>query len=247
MKIIHYLKGLEQKLQEIITEAIKSSGNVHPEIIDGIIEEGNINADKRIELIQHVKDEEIIEKHVESELKLLYDSSRNKTDRDIIDTIESLINVLGDNIREQFNKQIEDVIAKKMAENYYSDTIKSTRIYGFSEIIPVKDMIDNNLPTKVKKEFEILESKEGHKAGRFSELKLRMLMINELSKQEDTMRKMLSDNENKKTLAMLENSGVLKKLNALPEEQRATVIEKIGESLEGILPEVTKEESEIVD
>lgn len=134
-----------------------------------------------------------------------------------------------------------------MAENYYSDTIKSTRIYGFSEIIPVKDMIDNNLPAKVKSEFEILESKEGHKTGRFSELKLRMLMFNELAQQEDTMKKMLSDSENKKTLAMLENSGVLKRLNSLPEEQREAVIGKMRESLEHITPEVSKEGTEIVD
>lgn len=72
-------------------------------------------------------------------------------------------------------------------------------------------------------------------------------MFNELSKQEDTMKKMLADSENKGTLAMLENSGILKKLNSLPEEQRASVIEKIGESLEGISPEISKEGSEIVD
>ncbi|MCI8640552.1 MAG: hypothetical protein HFJ59_01565 [Clostridia bacterium] len=237
----------EELPDEIITSAISSSENVHPEIIGTIIEEGSMDADKRIELMQHVEDEEIIEKHVESELELLYDSSRDKTDREIIDTIENLINVLGDNSRKKFNTLIEKVISKKMAENYYSDTIKSTRIYGFSEIIPVKDMIDNNLPAKVKKEFEILEGKEGHKIGRFSELKLRMLMFNELSKQEDTMRKMLSDNENKKTLAMLENLGVLKRLNSLPEEQRATVIEKIGESLEGVSPEISEEKIESVE
>ena len=237
----------EELPDEIITSAISSSENVHPEIIGTIIEEGSMDADKRIELMQHVEDEEIIEKHVESELELLYDRSRDKTDREIIDTIENLINVLGDNSRKKFNTLIEKVISKKMAENYYSDTIKSTRIYGFSEIIPVKDMIDNNLPAKVKKEFEILEGKEGHKIGRFSELKLRMLMFNELSQQEDTMKKMLSDSENKKTLAMLENSGVLKKLNSLPEEQRETVIDKMRESLEDITPEVSKEEKEIVD
>lgn len=237
----------EELPDEIITSAISSSGNVHPEIIGTIIEEGSMDADKRIELMQHVEDEEIIEKHVESELELLYESSRDKADREIIDTIENLINVLGDNSRKKFNTLIEKVVSKKMAENYYSDTIKSTRIYGFSEIIPVKDMIDNNLPTKVKKEFEILEGKEGHKTGRFSELKLRMLMFNELSKQEDTMRKMLSDNENKKTLAMLENLGVLKRLNSLPEEQRATVIEKIGESLEGVSPEISEEKIESVE
>ncbi len=237
----------EELPDEIITSAISSSENVHPEIIGTIIEEGSMDADKRIELMQHVEDEEIIEKHVESELELLYDSSRDKTDREIIDTIENLINVLGDNSRKKFNTLIEKVISKKMAENYYSDTIKSTRIYGFSEIIPVKDMIDNNLPAKVKKEFEILEGKEGHKIGRFSELKLRMLMFNELSKQEDTMRKMLSDNENKKTLAMIENLGVLKRLNSLPEEQRATVIEKIGESLEGVSPEISEEKIESVE
>lgn len=234
----------EELPDEIITSAISSSENVHPEIIGTIIEEGSMDADKRIELIQHVEDDKIIEKHVESELELLYDSSRDKTDREIIETIESLINVLGDNSRKKFNTLIEKIIAKKMAENYYSDTIKSTRIYGFSEIMPVKEMIDNNLPEKVKKEFENIESKNGYKTGRFSELKLRMLMFNELSKQEDTMRKMLSDNENKKTLAMLENSGVLKKLNSLPEEQRATVIEKIGESLEGISPEILEEKTE---
>ena len=155
--------------------------------------------------------------------------------------------ILGNNISHNVSKLIERIVAKKMAENYYDDRIKSTRIYGFSEIIPVKEMIDNNLPAKVKREFEILESKEGHKTGRFSELKLRMLMFNELSQQEDTMKKMLSDSENKKTLAMLENSGVLKKLNSLPEEQRETVIDKMRESLEDITPEVSKEEKEIVD
>lgn len=70
-----------------------------------------------------------------------------------------------------------------------------------------------------------------------------MLMFNELSKQED----ILAENENKKTLAMLENFGVLKKLNSLPEGQRVSEIEKIGENLEGISPEIPKEETEIVD
>lgn len=72
-------------------------------------------------------------------------------------------------------------------------------------------------------------------------------MFNTLSKQEDTMKNMLADSENKITLAMLENLGILKKLNSLPKEQRASVIEEMGGSLEGILPEIPKEESEIVD
>lgn len=150
----------EELPDEIITSAVKASKNVHPEIIDTIIERGSIDLDKKIELIQHVEDEEIIEKHLESELKSLYDSSKEKTDREIIETIEGLTKVLGDNRSEHFNKLIEKVVAKKMAENYYSDTFKSTRIYGFSKIIPVKEMIDNNLPSKVKIEFEKIEEKE---------------------------------------------------------------------------------------
>ncbi len=150
----------EELPDEIITGAISSSEKVHPEIIGAIIEEGSIDTDKRIELIQHVEDEEIIKKHIESELEVLYEGSREKTDIEIIETIENLMNVLGDNRSEHFNKLIEKVVAKKMAENYYSDTFKSTRIYGFSKIIPVKEMIDNNLPAKVKIEFEKIEEKE---------------------------------------------------------------------------------------
>lgn len=90
----------EEIPNEIITEAIKSSENVHPEIIGTIIEEGSMDSEKRIELMQHVEDEEIIKKHIESELDLLYGNSKEKTDREIIDTIKSLIDVLGDNREE---------------------------------------------------------------------------------------------------------------------------------------------------
>ena len=301
----------------VITDVIgRSEKNISDESINRIIEEGNIDVNERINLMHNVEDKTIIEERVENELKILYRICKEKKDYEVVERVDILKELLEDNeVSANIQNLIKQVVAKKMAENYYSDIKKGTRIFELSKIMPVEDMIENDLPSIVEQEYKKIEENEGNKEGRFNKKELKEQILIEmgkniadkydetgifiipqsenmkgidkeeeetfiksiqtysrkqLSKQEiidideqirgnfnnvqirenmlinliknipekdknrsiDILAKIASNNEELETLAMIEESGLIDKLNKLPKDKREKTIEVIGRTIE---------------
>lgn len=303
----------------VITDVIgRSETNISDESINRIIEEGNIDVNERINLMHNVEDKTIIEERVENELKILYRVCKDKKDYEVVERVDILKELLEDNeVSANIQNLIKQVVAKKMAENYYSDIKKGTRIYDLSKIMPVENMIEYDLPSMVEQEYEKIEKNEGNKEGRFNKKDLKEQILIEmgkniavkydetgvfiipqsenmkgidkeeeetfiksiqtysrkqLSKQEiidideqirgnsnnvqikenmlinliknipekdknrniDILTKIASSNEEKfETLLMMEESGLIDKLNELPEDRRRKTIEIMVSTLKG--------------
>lgn len=173
----------DQIPDKIITEAVeKSKTDIPDKVINTIIEEGDIDVIERLKLMRNVEDPQIIEQQVKNELNILYMICGSKRDSEVLDRIEELKELLKWNISEDIQNLIQQVVAKKMAENYYSETSRGTKIYTLSRIMPVEEMIEKGLIEQVSEEYQKLEEKEGEKEGRFSKTELRMQILNQMAK-----------------------------------------------------------------
>lgn len=297
----------------VISQAVQQTEKqVSGEVIEKIIEEGKVNPEARLELIQNVEELEIIKRRVKNELKILYNNCKGKQDREIVDRLQEIEGVLeAKDISGEIQDIVHQVVAKKMAENYYDDNLKTTKIYEFSPIMSFEEMIESGLPEMVEKEYQMLEEKGEGKPDRFSKTKLTQLildkMANDIAKkyreigiiaipQSDHMKKLSSEEEKifikaiqnfsgenlskedirdvheqirgniasneikrdmlagkikkmpdeyldsltaiienpetLKTIEMMRNSGLIGKLNSMPEEKREKRIEAVDEVLE---------------
>lgn len=168
----------------VITDVIeRSQTNIPDESINRIIEEGNIDVKERINLMHNVEDKEIIEKRIENELKILYRVCKHKRDNEVVERVKELKEILNNTIENtEIQNLIQQVVAKKMAENYYSDISKGTNIYTLSKIMPVEDMIEKDLPSMVEDEYKKIEENEEKKQGRFDKKSLKIQMLIEMGK-----------------------------------------------------------------
>lgn len=174
----------EEIPDSIITDVVKNSETIIPdESINRIIEEGNVDVTERINLMQTVEDNKIIEGNIKNELKILYKVCKEKKDYEVVERVNKLKELVNDN---QLNKDIQDlirqVVAKKMAENYYSDTKRGTRIYDLSKIMSINDMIEYDLPSMVEQEYKKIEENQKKKEGRFNKKNLKEQILVEMGK-----------------------------------------------------------------
>ena len=301
----------------IITEAIeRSKTKISDESINSIIEETKMQPKERIDLMRSIDNKKIIEERIKNELLILYKVCKEKKDYEVVESVEKLKEFLNDDeVSPDIQNLIKQVVAKKMAENYYSDIKKGTRIFGLSKIMPVEDMIEDDLPSMVEQEYKKIEEKEGKKEGRFDKKELKKQILIEMGKniaykydeagvfiipqsknmididkdEEETFIKsiqtysrkqltkqevidideqirgnsnnvqikenrlinliknipekdksrnidilvdIVSNNEELKTLSIMEESGLIDKLNELPEDKRKKTIEIIGMAIE---------------
>lgn len=170
---------------KIITEVIQEADTEVPDqVIDTIIEEGDIDIKERLKLIQNVEDQDIVEKRILSELEILYRLCKDKKDWEITDRINELKEILKDSdISQEIQNLIHQIIARKMAENYYSDISKGTRIYELSKVMPVEEMIEQDLAQMVKQEYQKIEEDRGTKESRFELDELKSLILNQMAKE----------------------------------------------------------------
>lgn len=174
----------EEIPDSVITDVVqRSDTNISDESISRIIEKGKIDVNERINLMHNVEDEQIIEENVKNELKILYKVCKDKKDYEVVERVNKLKELLNNN-EESIDIQnlIRQVVAKKMAENYYSDIKKGTRIFELSKIMPVEDMIENDLPSMVEEEYKKIEENEGDKEGRFDKKGLKIQILIEMGK-----------------------------------------------------------------
>ena len=164
----------------VITEVVaKSDVDVADETINNIINEGEINLKERLKLLKNVENKNILEKQVSNELEILYRNCKDKRDAEVAERVTELKEILDSkNISDDLQDLIQTVVAKKMAENIYSDTSKGTNIYTLSKIMPVEDMVERDLVSTVEREYNKIEDSNQPKEGRFKkqELKIQILI-----------------------------------------------------------------------
>lgn len=165
----------------VITEVVaKSNVDVADETINNIINEGEINPKERLKLLKNVENKNILEKQVSNELEILYRNCKDKRDEEVAGRVTELKEILDSkNISDDLQDLIQTVVAKKMAENIYSDTSKGTNIYTLSKIMPVEDMVERDLVSTVEREYNKIEDSNQPKEGRFKkqELKIQILIV----------------------------------------------------------------------
>lgn len=168
----------------IITEVVaKSDVNVADETINNIINEGEINLKERLKLLKNVENKNILEKQVSNELEILYRNCKDKRDAEVAERVTELKEILDSkNISDDLQDLIQTVVAKKMAENIYSDTSKGTNIYTLSKIMPVEDMVERDLVSTVEREYNKIEDSNQPKEGRFKKQELKIQILIELAK-----------------------------------------------------------------
>lgn len=169
----------------VIPAAVNSADtSISIESINNIIENGEVNARDRIELIKQVEDSSSKKEGVKSELKRLYKECYIKKDAEVTERIEEIVAILNKkDIDEDVKGWAQTVIAKKMAENFYSDTKQGTKIFTFTTIEPIEDMIEKDIASEVENEYKKIEEENQPKEGRFNKEKFETQLYNELGKQ----------------------------------------------------------------
>lgn len=170
----------------VITEAVQEvaeESEMPDSVIDTIIEKGEIqNLKERIKLIENVQDIEIIKKRVKDELEILYQNCRSKQDWELVERVQKIESVIEkEDLTIEMEHLVHKIVARKMAENYYDDNKKGTRIYALSEIMSYEEMMEEDLPNMVRKEFRKIEEERGAKEGRYTIEKLTKLILDKMA------------------------------------------------------------------
>ena len=215
----------------VIPEAVnRADTSISMESINNIIENGEVNARDRIELIKQVEDTKSKKEGVKSELKRLYKDCEQKRDAEVTGRIGEITIILSkEDIDQDIQGWIQTVIARKMAENFYSDTKKGTKIFTFTTIEPLEDMVEKDIATDVENEYRKIEEERQAKKGRFNKEEFETQLYKELGKQigikyEDT------------GVFIIPQSNNMKNMN---EEQKTSFIKSIQNHAKKIL---TKDE-----
>lgn len=175
----------EEIPDSVIPEAVnRADTNISIESINNIIENGEVNARDRIELIKQVEDTKSKKEGVKSELKRLYKDCEQKRDAEVTGIIGEITKILSkEDIDQDIQGWIQTVIARKMAENFYSEIKQGTMIYTFTTIEPLEDMIEKDIATDVENEYRKIEEERQSKKGRFKKEEFETQLYKELGKQ----------------------------------------------------------------
>lgn len=242
---------------KIITQVVDNT-QVPDEVINTIIEEGKVNPNERLKLIQNVENREIKENRVKYELRILYNDCKNKRDGEVADRINEIKNILQeDEISKEIQDLIHRVVAKKMAENCHSK-YKGTKIYDLSKAISTEEMIECNLPSIVLDEYRIIESKEGAKkdTGFFSETNLetnlRKQILNQMAGEivrlyKETSILSIPQSENMRRITPDEEQMFINTIINLSEELSEEEIMDIKAQIRGNVTNIKAKESIVIN
>lgn len=175
----------EEIPDSVIPEAVnRADTSISMESINNIIENGEVNARDRIELIKQVEDTKSKKEGVKSELKRLYKDCEQKRDAEVTGRIGEITKILSkEDIDQDIQGWIQTVIARKMAENFYSEIKQGTKIFTFTTIEPLEDMIEKDIATDVENEYRKIEEERQPKKGRFNKEEFETQLYKELGKQ----------------------------------------------------------------
>ena len=227
--------------------------SISMESINNILENGEVNARDRIKLIKQVEDTKSKKEGVKSELKRLYKDCEIKRDAEVTERIEEIVSILEKkDIDEDVKEWMQTVIAKKMAENFYSDTKQGTKIFTFTKIESIEDMIEKDLATEVEKEYKKIEENKHPKKGRFSKEEFETQLYKELGKQigiryEDTEVFIIPQSDNIKKMDEEQKNKFIKSIQTYSRKQltRDEIID-IDEQIRGVSKNSQIKESTII-
>lgn len=238
----------------VIPEAVnRADTSISMESINNILENGEVNARDRIKLIKQVEDTKSKKEGVKSELKRLYKDCEIKRDAEVTERIEEIVSILEKkDIDEDVKEWMQTVIAKKMAENFYSDTKQGTKIFTFTKIESIEDMIEKDLATEVEKEYKKIEENKHPKKGRFSKEEFETQLYKELGKQigiryEDTEVFIIPQSDNIKKMDEEQKNKFIKSIQTYSRKQltKDEIID-IDEQIRGVSKNSQIKESAII-
>lgn len=184
-KVATQISKDEEIPDSVISDVVeKTDINVPDETINKIIEDGDVDPKARIDLLKNVDDKDILKSRVKNEFIILYKRCYLKKDSEVVDRIKEIEEVLepGD-IDNEIENIIEKVVARKMAENYYSDLSKGTNIYTLSQVISAEKMVEIDMASKVENEFRKIEEERKEKEGRYNKEQFKKQILEEIGKQ----------------------------------------------------------------
>lgn len=247
----------EEIPDKIITQVVDNT-QVPDEVINTIIEEGKVDPKERLKLIQNVENREIKENRVKYELRMLYNNCKDKRDGEVADRIQEIKDILQeDEISKEIQDLIHQVVAKKMAENCYSE-YKGTKIYELSKAISTEEMIECDLPSIVLDEYRRIECEEGagRDTGFFSETNLetnlRKQILNQMAGEvvrlyKETSVLAIPQSENMRKITPDEEQMFIKTIRNLSEELSEEEIMDIKSQIRGNVTNIKAKESMVIN
>lgn len=185
---------IPEKLSIIISQSKKLSDDIVGNVIDSadtyvsdefinrVLEDGDLGLKNRLRLIGNVNDEAIIEERVNQEFAILYKMTDQMKDNEIVYRIEAIKDIVREsNSNMDIIPQTEKIIAKKIADNFYDDSKRTTLLFVYSTIISFEKMLEDDIPSLVEEEFKKLEI-NGEKPDRYRRTDLLKQILSEIGK-----------------------------------------------------------------
>lgn len=165
------ISKIDEIPDKIIPKAVADSEvDVPDQIIENIIENGDVNRKEKIELINNLENEELKQKQVEEELKQIYENCGDTNEAELVHKLE-MTKIVQKN--SSIKKLEQAIIAKKMAINY--KRFGGTKISTLSRYLSEEEMIEKNLPEMVYEEYKKISEKDEKNKVNKSNLKVQIL------------------------------------------------------------------------
>ena len=165
------ISKMDEIPDKIIPKAVADSEvDVPDQIIENIIENGDVNRKEKIELINNLENEELKQKQVEEELKQIYENCGDTNESELVHKLE-MTKIVQKN--SSIKKLEQAIIAKKMAVNY--KRFGGTKISTLSRYLSEEEMIEINLPEMVYEEYKKISEKDEKNKVDKSNLKVQIL------------------------------------------------------------------------
>ena len=171
------ISKLDEIPDKIIPKAVADSEvDVPDQIIENIIENGDVNRKEKIELINNLENEELKQKQVEEELKQIYENCSDTNESELVHKLE-MTKIVQKN--SSIRKLEQAIIAKKMAINYkrFGGTKISTLARYLSE---EEEMIEINFPEMVYEEYKKISEK--YEKNKVDKSNLKVQILEEIAK-----------------------------------------------------------------
>lgn len=256
-KLSILLANNENISDEAVTKAVEESKiDVPDEMIETILEEGNFeHHEDRLSLIQKVEDEKIVQDRLKNEFVILSKNCKSKKDGEVVDRLNELKKIAEQSdVYINTQQLIENVVAVKMAENFYNDSMKGTKIYTLAKVCPADKMFEKDIASKVESEYRKIEQERGVKEDRFDKSMLRKQILSEIAKdvgykyQKDDRAFIVPQSENMRKISNEEEQLFIKEVQtAYKHELDENQIMELKEEIRGIIKNKQAKEAMIID
>lgn len=256
-KLSILLANNENISDEAVTKAVEESKiDVPDEMIETILEEGNFeHHEDRLSLIQKVEDEKIVQDRLKNEFVILSKNCKSKKDGEVVDRLNELKDIAEQSdVYLNTQQLIENVVAVKMAENFYNDSMKGTKIYTLAKVWPADKMFEKDIASKVESEYRKIEQERGIKEDRFDKSMLRKQILSEIAKdvgykyQKDDRAFIVPQSENMRKISNEEEQLFIKEVQtAYKHELDENQIMELKEEIRGIIKNKQAKEAMIID